>query len=68
MDWVNATYNKLEALAVAADRVLGMAVEQCEAWMIGHRAGPPRAGMPDGESRGASVHGDGARRGRSLSA
>jgi hypothetical protein len=68
MDWVNATYNKLEALAVAADRVLGMAVEHCEAWMSGHRAGPPHGGIPDGESPGASAHGDGARTGRSLSA
>lgn len=60
MDWVNATYNKLEALAVAADRVLGAAVEHCEAWMAGGRL--TRA------SRGTTARAQGAGSGRSLSA
>jgi hypothetical protein len=35
MDWVSATYNKLEVFAVAADRVLGSVVERCEEWLAG---------------------------------
>lgn len=42
MDWVSATYNKLEVFAVAADRVLGSVVERCEEWL----AGSGRAARP----------------------
>jgi hypothetical protein len=66
MDWVNATYNKLEALAVAADRVLGAAVEHCEAWMAGGRL--TRASVPEREAMGAAARAEGAGSGRSLSA
>ena len=39
MDWISSTYNKLEGLAIAADRFLGIVVERCEGWMAGRRAG-----------------------------
>jgi hypothetical protein len=39
MDLISATYNKLEVLAVAADRVLNAAVASCETWLAGRRSG-----------------------------
>jgi hypothetical protein len=45
MDWVSATYNRFETLAVAADRTLGMLVERCEDWLAARgakRALPPK--------------------------
>lgn len=44
MDLVSATYNKLEVLAVAADRVLNAAVASCETWLAGRRPGRGREG------------------------
>ena len=38
MDWVSATYNRFETLAVAADRTLGMLVERCEDWLAARGA------------------------------
>ena len=43
MDLISATYNKLEVLAVAADRILNTAVERCETWLVGRRLGPEGA-------------------------
>ena len=44
MDWVSATYNRLEIFAMAADRVLGTVVERCESWLAGHT---PAKRQPD---------------------
>ena len=38
MDWISTTYNKLEGLAVAADRLLGIVIERCEGWAAGRKA------------------------------
>ena len=35
MNWVSATYNRLEIAAMAADRLLNAAVERCERWLDG---------------------------------
>jgi hypothetical protein len=43
MDLISATYNKLEVLAVAADRILNTAVERCETWLGGRRTAPEGA-------------------------
>jgi hypothetical protein len=39
MDWVSATYNRLEVLAIAADRMLGTLVERGERWLAGPARG-----------------------------
>lgn len=39
MDFISTTYNKLEVLAVAADRVLNATVDYCETWLSGRRPG-----------------------------
>jgi uncharacterized Fe-S cluster-containing radical SAM superfamily enzyme len=49
MDLVSAAYNKLEGLAVAADRVLNAAVACCETWLAGRRLG-------EGPDRAAASH------------
>jgi hypothetical protein len=49
MDLVSAAYNKLEGLAVAADRVLNAAVACCETWLAGRRPG-------EGPDRAAASH------------
>jgi len=49
MDLISATYNKLEVLAVAADRVLNAAVACCETWLAGRR--PGRGVRPEGRSQ-----------------
>jgi hypothetical protein len=69
MDLVSATYNKLEVLAVTADRVLSAAVERCESWLAGRRvsAAPMRhEGLA--RSNGTSVGSDNGRSGQPLSA
>jgi hypothetical protein len=68
MDWVSATYNRLEGLAVAADRFLGTVVERCEDWMAGRRAGTSaEIGSEDGHDGAVAAH-DPARPRRPLSA
>jgi hypothetical protein len=47
MNWVSATYNRLEIAAMAADRLLNAAVERCERWLDGRErkpAGKDKAG------------------------
>jgi hypothetical protein len=58
MDWVSATYNKLEGLAVAADRFLGTVVGRCEEWVSGRKVDPSL----DGKSRGGGTAGAAADR------
>jgi hypothetical protein len=43
MDWVNASYNRVESFAMAADRVLNAAVERCELWLGGRGSKIPSA-------------------------
>lgn len=51
MDWVSATYNRFESLAMAADRALGIMVERCEDWLAGRSV---KAVQPaDGPEAGA---------------
>lgn len=40
MDWVSASYNRLESFAMATDRVLNAAVERCEDWLGGRGSRP----------------------------
>lgn len=42
MDWVSATYSRIEVLAVAADRALNTLVERGERWLVGRG---PRAAL-----------------------
>ena len=50
MDWVSATYNRFDSLAMAADRGLGIMVETCEMWLAGHAR--DTLPVPDGMGRG----------------
>ena len=43
MDWVSASYNRLESYAMAADRVLNAAVERWELWLGGRGSEIPSA-------------------------
>lgn len=43
MDWVIASYNRLESFAMATDRVLNAAVERCELWLGGRGTGKSSA-------------------------
>jgi hypothetical protein len=43
MDWVSATYNRLEILAMTADRVLCKLVERGERWLVGREPVKTRA-------------------------
>ena len=51
MDWVSATYNRLEILAMDADRVLSSLVERLEDRMAGRRVRtrPADNARPDGK-------------------
>jgi hypothetical protein len=68
MDWVSATYNKLEGLAIAADRFLGAVVERCEDWMAGRRAGAPVEAESNDGAEDAAPGRSRTRSGRPLSA
>ena len=52
MDWVSATYNRLEILAMTADRVLCALVERGERWLVGH--GPVKTRAAAGKQAGKS--------------
>lgn len=51
MNWVGATYNRLESFAMAADRVLNALVERCEMRL----AGRAQAKLPAGKDTAAQT-------------
>jgi len=51
MDWVSATYNRFETLAMGADRMLGALVERCEDWLAGRGAKRRAKGAGQGSEK-----------------